>query len=170
MRWLLYFHIPLITYLRVHLCVSVVSSVGGRVQRFGAGLCVCVSGLVWRFLGCGVCAFGKFKSHRASVDYLWRHLTTVCVCVCLYTCTCARHSVGHQSFPTIPSAVNSSVGLFSSNKIPRRCASCSWEGACDQSVIWFCPLFSDVAAGLDRNAAGSESLPLVPLGILSTEE
>lgn len=34
------------------MCASVVSSVGGR-ERFGATLCV--SGLGWRSLGCGVC-------------------------------------------------------------------------------------------------------------------
>lgn len=40
------------------MCVHVVSSVGGRVRWFGAVLCDCLSGLVWRSVGCGVC-FGE---------------------------------------------------------------------------------------------------------------
>lgn len=35
--------------------------------------------------------------------------------------------------------------------------------------VEFCPFLSDVAAGLDRNAASSESLPSVPLSILYRE-
>lgn len=92
------------------------------------------------------------------------------VCVCMIRRVCLLVTLWvTRAFPQscqlwIP------VLVFSSNKIPPHSTSCLWEGACDQSVIEFCPFLSDVAAGLDRNAASSESLPSVPLGILSIEK
>ena len=94
----------------IFLCVvsCAVSSVGGRVRRFLEHSFVFVLVvLVWPSLGCGVCVFGKFLRVTGQVLIARGSL---CACACVNTCAC--HSVGHQSFPTIVSAVNSSVGLF----------------------------------------------------------
>lgn len=117
-----------------------------------------------------MCAFGKFKSHRASVDYLWQHwLLCVWVCVWINAYVYAYTSPGHPSFHTISSAVDSSVGLFPVINFHLTHPAVHGKDFVARVELGFCLFLSDVAAGLDWNAAGGESLP-VPLGILSTEK
>lgn len=71
--------------------------------------CVCVCARV----------LGKFKSHRASVDYLWQHFTAVDACVWVNTCTCVCVT------PWVTRASPQCFRFFSSNKIPAQSASCS---------------------------------------------
>lgn len=85
--------------------------------------------------------------------------------MCMHTC----HSVGHQSFPTTLSAVDSSVGLFPVINFHLTQPAVHGKELVAGVESGFCLFLSDVAAGLDWNAAGGESLPM-PLSILLTEE
>lgn len=108
----------------------------------------------------------KFKSHRESVDCLWQPLTAVHVRVCEYMRGLVTIFFFFLFFPPH----NASVGLSRKTIFPPRTTSCSSEGARGQSGIRFCQFLSDVAPGFDRNAAGRESLPSMPLIILCAQK
>lgn len=94
-------------------------------------------------------------------------LTAVCVRINAYVY--AYSSLGHPSFHTSLSAVDSSVGFFPVINFHLTHPAVHGKELVARVESGFCLFLSDVAAGLDWNAAGGESLP-VPLSILSTEQ
>lgn len=87
--------------------------------------------------------------------------TVVFVCKYMHA-ECALVALWLTSFfPQYSQLVDSSEALFTRNKVSLKWSSCCFV----RSVVelgFFCQVF-DVAAGLDRNAVGSESFPSADL-------
>lgn len=135
------FHVQLI--LRPQ-CVSVwFSQLEAGRGGFGAAFCVCVGGLVWLALGCGVCVYVFFGEVKESQSKCWlpvAALWQLCICVCVYMCV-RLLLPGPLEFSLRSCRLWIPVRAFSSNKIPARSSSCWWERARGQRGFRFFVLF-----------------------------